>query len=98
MIDRLEKKSKNWLSAVGSIDHCVLCGGNQMLQVAHRNMGRGKGQKAPDYETARLCGECHYAIDNGRDLDRLERRELMHRAIVQTHSILIERGVLKIQF
>jgi hypothetical protein len=57
-------------------------------------MGRGKGQKAPDYETARLCGECHHAIDNGRDLDRSERRELMHRAIVQTHSILIESGAL----
>ena len=65
-----------------------------MLQVAHRNQGRGKGQKAPDYETARLCQKCHNAIDNGKDLSQLERRELMHRAIVQTHSILIERGDL----
>lgn len=63
-----------------------------MLQVAHRNQNRGKGQKAPDYETARLCGECHHAVDNGKDLTQLERRELLHRAIVQTHSILISSG------
>ena len=50
-----QKMCKDWLAAVGSIDDCVLCGSNYMLQVAHRNMGRGKGQKAPDYETARLC-------------------------------------------
>ena len=88
------RKQKAWLAAVGSIDYCVLCGSNHMLQVAHRNMGRGKGQKAPEYETARLCNDCHHAIDNGKDLTQLERRELMHRAIVQTHSILIDSGAL----
>lgn len=87
---------KPWLSAVGSIEFCVLCGSNHMLQVAHRNMGRGKGQKAPDHETARLCQVCHHDIDNGKDLTKLERRELMHRAIVQTHTILIERGALEL--
>jgi len=93
----INRKQKSWLSAVGSIEHCVLCGSNHMLQVAHRNMGRGKGQKAPDFETARLCQSCHHAIDNGKDLDKVERRELMHRAIVQTHSILIERGIIKLE-
>ncbi len=86
------RKSKKWLAAVGSIEFCVLCHDDHMLQVAHRNMGRGKGQKAPDHETARLCQKCHHAIDNGKDLTQLERRELMHRAIVQTHSILIGEG------
>jgi len=90
----MQRKQKAWLAAVGSIDSCVLCGSNYMLQVAHRNMGRGKGQKAPDYETARLCCECHHAVDNGKDLTQLERRELLHRAIVQTHSILIDSGKL----
>lgn len=90
----INRKQKKWLAAVGEIDHCVLCGSNYMLQVAHRNQNRGKGQKAPDYETARLCNECHFAIDNGKDLTQLERRELLHRAIVQTHSILIQRGVV----
>lgn len=83
---------KKWLEAVGSIDHCVLCGDNQMLQVAHRNMDRARGRKAPDHETARLCGKCHHAIDNGPYLNQDQRRELMHRAIVRTHSILIEQG------
>ena len=90
----MPRKSRAWLAAVGQIEFCVLCGSNHMLQVAHRNQNRGKGQKAPDYETARLCGDCHHAIDNGKDLSNLERRELMHRAIVQTHSILIGSGVL----
>lgn len=90
----MQRKNKKWLAAVGSIDYCVLCGGRHGLQVAHRNMNRGKGLKAPDYETARLCYDCHHAIDNGRDLSKIERRELMHRAIVQTHSILIDTGVL----
>lgn len=88
----LDRKDRKWLAAVGSIEFCVLCKSNEMLQVAHRNQNRGKGQKAPDYETARLCGECHHAVDNGKDLTQLERRELLHRAIVQTHSILISSG------
>lgn len=88
----MQRKQKAWLTAVGGIEFCVLCGSNHMLQVAHRNMSRGKGQKAPDYETARLCQKCHHDIDNGKDLTQLERRELLHRAIVQTHSILIEQG------
>lgn len=86
--------NKAWLRAVGEIEYCVLCHDNNMLQVAHRNMGRGKGQKAPNFETARLCQKCHHAIDNGHELSQLERRELMHRAIVQTHSILINSGKL----
>jgi len=88
----MNRKNKAWLEAVGSIDHCVLCGETQMLQVAHGNMNRGTGQKSPDYETARLCQRCHHAIDNGPYLDQDQRRELMHRAIVRTHSILIEQG------
>lgn len=90
----MQRKQKAWLEVVGSIEFCVLCGSTHMLQNAHRNMNRGKGQKAPDYETARLCQKCHHDIDNGKDLNQLERRELLHRAIVQTHSILIERGML----
>lgn len=86
--------AKSWLAAVGSIEYCVLCHRTYGLQVAHRNQGRGRGQKAPDYETARLCHDCHYSIDSGADLSRDQRRELMHRAIVQTHSILIDRGLL----
>lgn len=90
----MERKQKAWLEAVGGIDECVLCHSNYMLQVAHRNMNRGWGQKAPDYETARLCGNCHHDIDNGKNLTQTERRELMHRAIVQTHSLLIQSGKL----
>lgn len=65
-----------------------------MLQVAHNNENRGWSQKAPDHETARLCEECHTAIDNGPDLSKYERKALMGRAIVRTHSLLIKQGVL----
>lgn len=95
-MQRKATKNKSWLEAVGSIEYCVLCGGNHMLQVAHKNMGRGKGQKSPDYETARLCQGCHHAIDNGHELTKIERRELMHRAIVVTHTALIESGRIKL--
>lgn len=90
----MNRKDKRWLKAVGQIEHCVLCGSNEMLQVAHRNMNRGKALKAPDYETARLCRSCHFEIDSGKNLSKLERRELLHRAIVQTHSILIDREMI----
>lgn len=88
----MQHKCKEWLQAVGEIDHCVLCNSNYMLQVAHNNQGRGKGQKAPDWETARLCGECHHDIDNGHTLSKFERRSLLTTAIVRTHSILIQSG------
>ena len=90
----IERKNKSWLMAVGEIDHCVLCHSNHMLQVAHRNYGRGKSQKSPDYQTARLCQECHHAIDNGHKLEKMERRWLMDKAIVETYSILLNDGKL----
>lgn len=57
------------------------------------------GQKAPAWQTAALCPDCHTSIDNGRDMPQAERRALMDRAIVLTHSRLIDAGqlVLKVK-
>jgi hypothetical protein len=64
------------------------------VQVAHSNRDRGMGQKSAAHMTAALCPECHHAIDNGKDLSRDERRAQMDRAIVLTHSRLIDAGQL----
>lgn len=88
MIDKIDIKSLKWIDAVESIDECVLCGSRNMLQIAHRNMG--KGRKSPDWETARICDKCHSEIC-------YERTELIHRAIVRTHSMLLQsRAALSI--
>lgn len=84
---------RRWFAAVASLETCTLCG-RYGVQVAHRNEGRGMGQKAPAWQTAALCPECHHAIDNGRDMPQAERRAQMDRAIVLTHSRLIDAGKL----
>lgn len=88
----LERK---WFAAVASLESCVLCRAYG-VQVAHSNQDRGIGQKSPPSCTAALCPECHHAIDNGKDLSKRERRQLMDRAIVLTHMQLAEAGKLRI--
>lgn len=89
---------RRWFSAVASLESCSLCG-KWGVQVAHRNEGRGMGQKSAAHMTAALCPECHHAIDNGAELSQSERRTMMDRAIVITHSRLIDAGklVLKVK-
>lgn len=84
-------KDRRWFAAVASLESCVLCG-KWGVQVAHRNEGRGMGQKNRSHLTAALCPECHHAIDNGKDLDNAERRAQMDRAIVRTFDRLVESG------
>src|SRR5690606_15618076 len=86
-------RSKKWLAAVGQIDRCVLCGA-WGTQVAHRNEGKGMGLKTDDCATAALCVCCHNSIDNGKDLTRDERRQLMDRAIVLTVIEVARRGLV----
>ena len=87
---------RRWFAAVASLETCSLCG-KWGVQVAHRNEGRGMGQKSAACMTAALCPECHHAIDNGRDLPQSERRAQMDRAIVLTHSRLIDAGKLELK-
>jgi hypothetical protein len=87
---------RRWFAAVASLESCVLCG-QYGVQVAHRNEGRGMGQKSPAHRTAALCPECHHAIDNGRDMPQAERRERMTRAIEETHHRLVQAGIITVQ-
>ncbi|MFJ5469423.1 hypothetical protein [Pectobacterium carotovorum] len=86
-------RSKKWLAAVGSVEQCVLCG-TWGTQVAHRNEGKGIGIKVDDCATAAICVHCHTEIDNGKDLTREERRQMMDRAIVLTVIQIVRRGLV----
>ena len=87
---------KRWFAAVASVEQCVLCG-QYGVQVAHRNEGRGLGQKSLPCNTAALCPSCHHEIDNGRHLTREERRAMMDRAIVLTHEAMAKSGRLEVR-
>ena len=87
--------AKRWFAAVAELDVCMLCGAYG-VQVAHRNQGRGMGQKVPPWETAALCPSCHHEIDNGHTLTQSERRQRMDCAIVRTHSALARAGKLRL--
>lgn len=87
---------KRWFAAVASVEQCVLCG-QYGIQVAHRNEGRGLGQKSLPCNTAALCPACHFEIDSGRHLTRDERRARMDRAIVLTHEAMAKAGRLEVR-
>jgi hypothetical protein len=88
-------EERRWCDAIHSLENCVLCG-TFGVQWAHRNEGRGMGQKSSAHMTAALCQECHHELDNAGRLDKAERRRLMERAIVLTHDALIRAGKLKL--
>lgn len=84
-------RNPKWLAAVRSIECCVLCGAYG-VQAAHRNEGKGMGQKQSDAAVAACCQSCHHEIDNGKNLSREERRAMMDRAIVLTLIELVNLG------
>ena len=88
-------RSKKWLAAVRSLEYCVNCG-RYHVEAAHRNEGKGMGQKVDDCLSAALCHECHYEIDNGKNLSREEKRDLMDNAILKTLVQLARRGLIEV--
>lgn len=86
-------RSAKWLAAVRQIECCVICG-RYGVQAAHRNQGKGIGFKVCDAWTAALCPNCHHEIDNGPDLSREERREMIDTAILKTIEQLFTRGLI----
>ena len=88
-------RSRRWMAAVGSIECCVLCGGYG-TQVAHRNEGKGMGQKCSDSLTAAICQECHHEIDNGKHLNKEQRHARMDKAIVRTLEQLTMEGLVDV--
>jgi len=52
------------------------------------------GLNTDDCASAALCVACHNSIDNGNQLTRDERRQLMDRAIVLTLIQIVRRGLV----
>lgn len=86
---------RKWFAATASIELCALCGA-QGQQVCHRDYGKGMGLKTKAWMTTYLCGNCHRQLTDGKEYNRDQKRALMDRAIVNTHSRLIEAGKLRL--
>jgi hypothetical protein len=64
------------------IDDGTVCGAHSNQEIH----GKGKGIKASDEFCASLCNNCHYCIDQGKELSREEKRlvwELAHHKTVK---------------
>lgn len=86
-------RSQKLLKLVASLD-CQNCGSGHMVQAAHTNWGAGKGRgiKADDNQVAALCLNCHYEVDQGKNLTKEERQDLWQRAHKRTIQTLIEQS------
>ena len=84
---------KRWYQAVSELETCSLCRAYG-VQVAHRNEGRGLGQKVDYWLTAAICPPEHHAIDNGKDMTQAERRAAWNAAYVDTIDRLFRAGKL----
>jgi predicted nucleic-acid-binding Zn-ribbon protein len=86
-------RSQKLLKLVASLD-CQNCGSGNMVQAAHTNWGSGKGRgiKADDNQVAALCLNCHYEVDQGKNLTKEERQDLWQRAHKRTIQTLIEQS------
>lgn len=89
------------LKAAQDCPECMHCGKHNEGDVvaAHSNQlkdGHGRGIKAQDYRIAYLCFACHYAVDQGKDMSKVERREMWDEAHRKTIGWLFESGKLKI--
>ena len=82
-------RDKALLKRVAQLD-CQHCGSGEMVQAAHSNWGGGKGRgiKADDNLVAALCLKCHWEIDQGVKLTKLERQEMWQKAHQRTMRLL----------
>jgi len=82
-------RDKELLKKVAQLD-CQHCGSGEMVQAAHSNWGGGKGRgiKADDNLVAALCLKCHWEIDQGVKLTKLERQEMWQKAHEKTKAAL----------
>ena len=87
-------RSEAWRRAVASLP-CQLCGIEGQSQAAHLNQGKAMGRKTHDAWCAAVCYTCHSRIDQGKDLDREDRRRLLETAVLLTIAELAIRGLVK---
>mgnify|MGYP003322491335 CR=1 FL=1 len=66
---------------------------------AHSNQqrdGKGRGIKAHDYRIAALCFKCHYELDQGTKLTRIERLNMWEEAHRLTIGWLFDNHLLSL--
>ena len=67
---------------------------------AHSNQlrdGKGRGIKAEDYRIAAMCHRCHYILDQGKNLSKVERVEMWEEAHRKTIGWLFDQGCLLVK-
>ena len=73
---------------------CQHCG-REGTQAAHRNFGKGLSLKTSDALCVSLCTDCHSRLDQGKDMERTERRAFWDDAYIRQMQYMIEEGMLK---
>lgn len=76
---------------------CMNCGREGQTQAAHANLseyGKGMSHKASDAALMALCIDCHRELDQGKTMDKFERRDFQQTMIARTLTRLIEQGRL----
>lgn len=80
---------------------CVMCGADDGTVVAaHSNLlehGKGQGIKAHDGMTAWLCHQCHAELDQGKTMNKAEKRELTLTAICRTYQKLWDQNLIEVK-
>ena len=76
---------------------CQSCGADDgSVCGAHSNQsihGKSRGLKSSDIYVASLCFECHYSVDQGRNMSRSERVDLWTKAHYKTVRELVRLGL-----
>jgi len=80
---------------------CMTCGiQDGTVVAAHSNQlrdGKGRGIKAHDYRIAAMCYRCHYILDQGKDLSKVERVEMWDEAHRKSIGWLFDEGYLLVK-
>ena len=80
---------------------CQECGREDgSVVAAHANLlrlGKGRGIKCPDFYTAALCFSCHYELDQGKNLSKLQREEMWIEAYLKTIAWLFDNNHLEVR-
>ena len=76
--------------------YCMACDApnDGTVVAAHSNEGKGMAIKASDASIMFLCHTCHSAYDQGKVMERTERRAMAFEASAKTLRWLVERGHL----
>jgi hypothetical protein len=75
---------------------CVCCGRVGNTQAAHGNQGKGMALKVSDAMIAALCIPCHTELDQGKTMDKAERRAFVLEMVAKTYVALMEKGALEV--